>query len=492
MTSVPHSDELGFGERVDPVNNASTRSMYKARQKIHPKAFTGTFRTVKWRMMGVLLAIYYLTPWLRYSRGPGVPDQAVLVDLAHSRFFFFALEIWPEEIYIVTGVLIMAAIGLFLVTAISGRLWCGYGCPQTVWTDLYIKVEEWIEGDRAARIRLDRQPMNASKAAKRITKHVLWLLIAMATGGAWIFYFADAPSLAQAFLNFDAPMVAYSTVGVLTATTYLLAGSMREQVCTYMCPYSRFQGAMMDLDSYTVTYRADRGEPRGPHRKGQSFEGRGDCIDCTQCVAACPTGIDIRDGQQLECISCGLCIDACDDVMTRIGQPKGLIAYDTLNNLQRRTAGQPESHDPIRTRTIIYATLLLVVGGIVGLTLEARAPFRLTLLHDRDPLFVVLADGSVRNGYTLKIANRSYQPRQFTVAVREPAQAELKIAGESDVDQGETVVSLPADDLHDFRLYLKLSKHDAPKTEAVPVIIEVTDRESHHTISVAAAFRGAK
>jgi cytochrome c oxidase accessory protein FixG len=481
-------DHEAFGERVNAVNSATTRALYKARQKIHPKAVHGSYRALKWRFMAVLLGIYYLIPWLRYPRGPGVPDQAVLVDLSQSRFFFFAIELWPEEIYLITGLLIVAALGLFLATALLGRLWCGYACPQTVWTDLFIWVEERVEGDRAARIRLDKAPMSFSKFTRRLTKHSLWILIAMATGGAWIFYFADAPTLAYEFLTFQAPAVAYSTVAVLTTTTYLLAGSMREQVCTYMCPYSRFQGAMMDGDTYTVTYRLDRGEPRGIFKKGQTFDGRGDCIDCTQCVAACPAGIDIRDGQQLECISCGLCIDACDDVMTKIGRPTGLIGYDTLNNLHRRQHGQAESHDPIRLRTILYMTLILVVGGIMSLALEARAPFKLAIQHDRDPLYVVLADKSLRNGYTLKIENRAYKDVSYRVTVADLADADLKIVGETTMDTEGVILTVPPDDLRGFRALIHVPK-SVKLPESVPITFDVTEIESGKVISITSTFR---
>ena len=296
-------------------NSAANRKLFKARVPIYPKETEGTYRSIKWAMMAFTLSIYYLVPWLRWDRGAGAPHQAVLVDLAHQRLYFFFIEIWPQEVYYITGLLILAAVSLFLINALFGRLWCGYSCPQTVWTDLFIWVETKIEGDRGARIRLANAPWTASKIAKRVSKHTVWLVFAVATGGAWVFYFNDAPTLLHQLVTGAASMGIYATIAALAFTTYSLGGLMREQVCTYMCPWPRIQAAMTDIEALSVTYRRDRGEPRGPHRKGESWDTRGSCIDCNQCVAVCPMGIDIRDGAQLECINCGLCIDACDDVM---------------------------------------------------------------------------------------------------------------------------------------------------------------------------------
>ena len=248
-------------ERIDveAVNARGRQKLYQPRVKIYPKRAEGYFRRLKWIIMAVTLGIYWITPWLRWDRGPYAPDQAVLVDLANRRFYFFFIEIWPQEFYYVAGLLIMAGLGLFLVTSVAGRVWCGYTCPQTVWTDLYIWVERQIEGDRNARMKLDKEPWGASKLAKRSGVYLAWLLIGVATGGAWIFYFADAPTLALQFATGEAPAVAYITVAILTATTFVFAGFMREQVCTYMCPWPRIQGAMLDEDSLLVTYNDWRG-----------------------------------------------------------------------------------------------------------------------------------------------------------------------------------------------------------------------------------------
>ena len=276
--------------------------LYAGRVKVHPKSVRGRIRRIKWAALSLFLGVYYLAPWLRWDRGPGVPDQALLIDLPARRAYFFWIEIWPQEIYYIAVLLIMGAFGLFLATSIGGRVWCGYACPQTVWTDLFMWVERQIEGDRAARLKLDKAPLSAGKVGKKVLKHACWLFIAFATGGAWIMYFKDAPTLATEYFVGESSFSVYFFTGLFTTTTYLLAGWAREQVCTYMCPWPRFQAALLDEDSLVVTYREWRGEPRGKYRKGENWEGRGDCIDCKQCVAVCPTGIDIRDGLQLECI----------------------------------------------------------------------------------------------------------------------------------------------------------------------------------------------
>ena len=334
---------------AEAVNSKQNRSLYEARKKIHPKRAVGSFRKFKWFILFITLGIYYLTPWIRWDRGPGLPDQAVLLDMANRRFYFFIIEIWPHEFFYVAGMLVMAGVALFLVTSTLGRAWCGYTCPQTVWVDLFLVVERFFEGDRNARIKLDAAPMSGQKLTKRISKHIVWILISVSTGGAWIFYFADAPSLFVDLFTGQAAFVAYATVGVLTATTYIFGGFMREQVCTYMCPWPRIQAAMLDENSLTVTYNDWRGEPRSRHSKKLRKQGQpvGDCVDCNACVAVCPMGIDIRDGQQMECITCALCIDACDGVMNKIGLEKGLIAYATLNeydnNMALATAGSKTS-----------------------------------------------------------------------------------------------------------------------------------------------------
>ncbi len=431
---------------------STPQSLYAKREKLYPKLAHGFYRNIKWFALFVLLGIYYITPWLRWDRGPEQPSQAVLVDFENARFYFFFIEIWPQEVYYITGLLILAALGLFLATSLFGRVWCGYACPQTIWTDLFIQVEKFFEGDRNARMKLDKQPWGASKIFKKTSKHLVWLVIAAATGGAWILYFHDAPTVARDFFTGHAPMTSYVFVAIMTFTTYWLAGHMREQVCTYMCPWPRIQAAMIDEEALNVTYRYDRGEPRGPHKKGATWEGRGDCIDCRQCVAVCPVGIDIRDGLQLECIGCSLCIDACDEIMEKIDRPKGLIAFDTDANIQRRLKGEKSRFNLIRPRTIIYTVLFAVVGLIMLYSLLNRQTLDMNVLRDRQPNFVMLSDGSVRNGYTIKVLNKATEPRQLSLIVEQLPSPVITVAGQR---QDEAIVlDVPADETRDFKVYI--------------------------------------
>jgi len=442
---------------VQAVMKKGERSLYKKRVKIHPKRVSGVFRSLKWWIMGVTLGVYYITPWLRWDRGPGAPDQAVLIDFPARRFYFFFVEIWPQEVYYLAGLLIMAGIGLFLITSLVGRAWCGYACPQTVWTDLFLVIERWVEGDRGARVRLDKTPYNADKAIKKILKHILWLFVAMATGGAWVFYFADAPSLFWDLVKFQAPIIAYATVGVLTFTTYSLGGLMREQVCIYMCPWPRIQGAMMDEESLVVTYRGDRGEPRLPFKKGDDWDNRGDCVDCKACVVSCPMGIDIRDGQQLECITCALCIDACDNVMDKVGRPRGLIGYDSVANAHRRAHGNHDKIKFIRPRTLIYLGAWSLAGVIMLVALLNRADLEINVLRDRNPLFTTLSNGDIRNGYTFKVLNKAREQRTFALSAEGLDDIALKLVGSEDVNDFTTpYVTVKPDRVQSFRLLVSV------------------------------------
>lgn len=396
-------------------------SLYEARRGVYPKRVDGFYRRMKWAIMGVTLAIYYGTPWIRWDRGPYAPDQAVLVDLAHRRFYMFQIEIWPHEFYYVAGLLIMAGIGLFLVTSAVGRAWCGYACPQTVWTDLFQHVDRLIDGDRNAQLRLANGPWSLEKLAMRGLKYLVYLTVAFWTGGAWIMYFADGPTLTHDFWTGQAAPVAYGTVAVLTATTFVLGGFMREQVCIYMCPWPRIQTAMMDEKSLLVTYKDWRGEPRGSVKKAAAHPGAfGDCVDCNQCVAVCPTGIDIREGPQIGCITCALCIDACDGVMSQIGRPRGLIDYCTLDDAASEKAGgaaQPVRNTLMRPRTLIYLGVWSAIGAAMLFSLGQRTRLDLAVQHERSPLYVQLSDGHIRNTYTLKLRNMEARPRRVAVTV---------------------------------------------------------------------------
>ncbi len=437
-----------------------TPSLYEKRKAVYPKAVDGFYRRLKWAIMVVTLTIYYVTPWLRWDRGPYAPDQAVLVDLANRRFYMFAIEIWPHEFYYVAGLLVMAGIGLFLVTSAVGRAWCGYACPQTVWTDLYQHVERFIDGDRNAQFRLAKAPLGPAKIAKRLGKWSIWLLIAVATGGAWVFYFADAPTLLRALLALDAAPVAYGSIAVLTATTFTLGGFMREQVCVYMCPWPRIQTAMLDEKSLIVTYKDWRGEPRGHGLKKTqtaALTESGDCIDCLQCVSVCPTGIDIREGPQIGCITCALCIDACDKVMAQIGKPRGLIDYASTEDADRERAGAPAK--PViklllRPRTIAYLLVWMSIGAAMLFALGTRTRLDISAQQDRNPLYVRLADGTIRNSFTVKVRNMEARPRDVEIGMDGLAGAVLWTGGARPANARTLRIQVPADSVAKQRVFV--------------------------------------
>ncbi len=476
-------------EDAAAVNAPTQRPFYKKRERIYPKIPHGRYRTLKWIAMAGTLAVYYLLPWVRWDRGANAPDQAVLVDIPSRKFYFFAIEIWPQEIYYWAGLLILAALGLFFISSLFGRVWCGYACPQTVWTDLFIHVERWIEGDRNARIRLDKARWGPVKIARKGVKHILWLAIGVATGGAWVFYFTDAPTLLPELIRFEASVSAYVTMGFLTLTTYVFAGLGREQICTYVCPYARFQAAMFDEDTMMVSYETWRGEPRGKHKKGQSWDGRGDCVDCNLCVAVCPMGIDIRDGQQMECVNCALCIDACNGVMAKVGRPRGLIRYDTLRNLERRAAGVAQRVRVLRPRTLIYAALLAAVAVLLLGTLFTRPDLDVTVQRDRNPLFVQLSDGSIRNGYTLKIINKAHDTRTFTLSLAgiEGATIDIPVLEVGDATEAELLV--PADELRAFRLFVRAPRA-ALDGDSTDLFLTIADPHSAAKDTYDTVFRG--
>jgi cytochrome c oxidase accessory protein FixG len=449
--------------------------LYAPTKKVYPQRIKGTFRRIKWLILFIGLGVYYLLPFLRWDRGPNLPDQAVLIDLAGGRFYFFFIEIWPQEIYFLTGLLIIAAIVLFLMNAIAGRVWCGYLCPQTVWTDLFLAVERFFEGDRRDRIKLDEGPWTPSKLAKKTGKHLVWLLIAWWTGGAWVLYFADAPTLVKELATFQAPFEAWLWIGILTATTYLLAGHMREQVCLYMCPWPRIQAALTDEQALNVSYRIDRGEPRASLKESFKLKAldlpAGDCIDCNQCVAVCPTGVDIRLGTQLGCIQCGLCIDACDAVMHKVGRPQRLIAYDTEGAIKARGARtEPPRLKLIRPRTLTYLAIIALAGGAMIYQLATRSFLTLSAIHDRTPLFVALKDGSIRNTYTLRIANKRSEPRLVAITASGPAALATEVDGAKPSADWRPVVEVPPDTTKEVRLFVSAP---AASVTAASQLIEI-------------------
>jgi cytochrome c oxidase accessory protein FixG len=445
---------------LDPNDDA--KPLYAPRKSIYPQSVSGKFRNIKWGLMAFCLLVYYALPFVRWDRGPNAPSQAVLVDLPNRRFYFFSIELWPQEVYYFTGLLIIAAMMLFLMNAIGGRIWCGYFCPQTVWTDLFYAVERFIEGDRRDRMKKVGGKVTVRRIAEIVAKHAIWLFIAWWTGGAWVLYFADAPTLVKELATFEAPAAAYIWIGILTFTTYTLAGHMREQVCVYMCPWPRIQAALTDEWALNVTYRYDRGEPRTSVKKADELRSRGapagDCIDCLQCVAVCPTGIDIRDGAQIECIMCGLCIDACDNVMKKVGRPAGLIAYDSDINIMRRMEGKPPVYRFVRPRTLIYAGIIMLAAIAMLYALATRSRVEINVRHDRNPLFVTLSDGSIRNGHTVHLLNKRHDASTIALAVEGLPGAEVHTVGQDTVVPGTPLIPVGPDQGREIRVLVTIPR----------------------------------
>ncbi|MCW9035644.1 MAG: cytochrome c oxidase accessory protein CcoG [Rhodospirillales bacterium] len=462
---------------------------YADRPEIYPRNIKGIYRNVKWITLWVLLGIYHIVPWLRWDRGEGVPDQMILMDLSGRRAYFFDMVIWPQEVYYLTGILILAAIGLFFVTSLFGRVWCGFTCPQTVWTDLFFWVERQIEGESNARRKLDKGPWTAAKIFKKGLKHFIWLIVAFLMSFAWVWYFNDAPTVTVEILQGTAGSWVMATIAVLTITTYLLAGWAREQVCYYMCPWPRFQGTMFDEDTLLITYEDWRGEPRAPTNKLRNFENRGHCIDCTMCVQVCPTGVDIRLGQQMQCIGCGLCIDACDGIMEKMNLPKGLIRYDSISNGLAREHKKPETFHLVRPRTMAYVVILLVVMGAMGFSLGTRSLLDVTVLRDRAPLFVTLSDGSIRNGYTYKILNKDDSARTYTLSLKGLEGASMTVIGVEKEGAKQVMLDVVPDTVGTYKVFVKADKKNL-KGKSTGIEFILVDNVSNETIVHDTVFAG--
>jgi len=448
--------------------------LFEAKKRLYPQTAKGRFRRLKWLLNSIFLSIYCLSPFLRFDRGPSAANQAILIDLPNSRLYFFAIEIWPQEVYYLAGILILAAVILFFVTSLLGRVWCGYACFQTVWTDIFISVEKLFQGDRNARIILDRKH-SFEKFYKKFLTHATWILISLITGYTFACYFNDAfllvKNLFQGQISFD---ILGWILGI-AAATYIMAGFAREHVCTFMCPYARFQSAMFDRDTLIITYDEKRGEPRGKLSRSAPKTG-GDCIDCKQCVVVCPTGIDIRNGLQMECIACGLCVDACDEVMEKIGLPKGLIRYDTEANLK-----EPNAKNKFRIfkpRTFFYSAIILAVSFIMLYGLIAKPKLEVSAIPDRNPAFVKLSDGSIRNGYILKISNKTHEDKVFLFKLLNPQEAEIKVQSYEGVSADHLPVK--AEEVRSFKIYVSLSPEFLEKTAGENIMLEaaITDESS--------------
>jgi cytochrome c oxidase accessory protein FixG len=387
--------------------DAST-SLYRKDPKVYPRDVSGTFAGLRKLAVVVLLGLYYILPWVNWDG-----HQSVLFDLPARKFYIFGLTFWPQDFIFLTLMLIIAGLSLFFVTAVAGRLWCGYACPQTVWTEVFLWMERWVEGDRNKRMKLDASPWNANKILRKTAKQVLWIGFALWTGFTFVGFFTPIREFGHSVLTFQTGPWETFWFLFYSLATYGNAGILREQVCKYMCPYARFQSAMFDKDTLVIAYDEARGEPRGGRKKSENpaDKGLGDCINCTLCVQVCPTGIDIREGLQIECIACAACIDVCDQVMDKMDYKRGLIKYTTEHNLSG------EKTRVVRPRILVYAILLLaLISGVVW-SINNRVLLRAELLRDRNALYRELPGDLIENVYTLKLINMDSRPHKYKVEV---------------------------------------------------------------------------
>jgi cytochrome c oxidase accessory protein FixG len=403
-------------------------SLYRKDPKVYPRDVKGSFASLRKLAVIVLLGLYYLLPWLSWGG-----HQSVLFDLPARKFYILGLTFWPQDFIFLALMLIIAGLSLFFVTAVAGRLWCGYACPQTVWTEVFLWMERWVEGDRNKRIKLDASPWNANKILRKSSKQVLWIGFALWTGFTFVGFFTPIRGLGQSVISFQ--LGGWETFWLLfySFATYGNAGILREQVCKYMCPYARFQSAMFDKDTLVIAYDETRGEPRGGRSKkdNPAEKNLGDCIGCTLCVQVCPTGIDIREGLQIECIACAACIDVCDQVMDKMDYKKGLISYTTEQKLSGNES------QVFRPRIIVYATLLLILIAGVIWSVNDRVLLRADLLRDRNALYRELPGNVIENVYTLKLINMDFESHQYKIEVLNNDNMTLLVSPEPSLEPEE-------------------------------------------------------
>jgi cytochrome c oxidase accessory protein FixG len=406
-------DAPGAVARPAPAEELE-QSLYEVRRKIYPRAVHGWFAGWRWTLIWLTQILFYGTAWLEWNG-----RQALLFDLAARKFYVLGFVFWPQDFIYLTGLLVISALSLFLFTAVGGRLWCGYACPQTVYTEMFMWIERKIEGDRQARMRLDAAPLGPAKVARKAAKHAVWIAVALWTGFTFVGYFTPIRELWGAVLALSTGPWETFWILFYGFATYGNAGWMREQVCKYMCPYARFQGVMFDRDTMIVTYDERRGEPRGARSRKVDYkaQGLGDCVDCTMCVQVCPTGIDIRNGLQYECIGCAACIDACDQVMDRMGYPRGLIRYSTENALASGWDSRTMLRRVVRPRVLVYFAVLAAISAALAASLYLRVPLKVDVLRDRASLSREVEGGKIENVYRLQLMNTQEKPHRYRIAV---------------------------------------------------------------------------
>ena len=455
--------------RLDPVaaspGRAAPRKNKPADAQIHTRSFTGLFRSIRIAGSGFLFLLFFGTAWLHWDG-----RQAVLWDLSESKFHIFGATFWPQDFILLSALLIIAAFGLFAITVFAGRVWCGYTCPQSIWTWLFMWCEKVTEGDRNQRIKLQAAPWRINKIARRTAKHALWLAISVMTALTFVGYFTPIRPLATELLTLEIAGISLFWVVFFSGATYLSAGWLREAVCMHMCPYARFQSVMFDKDTLAIAYDASRGESRGPRKRGvePTQSGLGDCIDCTMCVQVCPTGIDIRDGLQMECIGCAACVDACDSVMDKMGYARGLVRYTSEHELQ---GGKTHL---LRPRLIGYAAVLVVMIGALVIALNQRSMVSLDVIKDRG-LFRENSLGQIENIYSLKIINKTQQPQHYRVALQQGDDFQLN---------GKTELTLAPGEIAEVPVSVALLA-EPPKSSSQTLEFVVTDTADPGVRSVA-------
>ncbi|NUN60379.1 MAG: cytochrome c oxidase accessory protein CcoG [Burkholderiaceae bacterium] len=428
----------GKPRKVIPIAPAASDgeavSLYETQKKIYPRSISGFFARWRWAMVFLTQLVFYGLPWLEWGQ-----RQMVLFDLGARRFYIFGLVLYPQDFIYLTGLLIISALSLFLFTAVAGRLWCGFACPQTVYTEIFMWIEHKIEGDRSARLRLDKSAWTFEKLWKKSTKQLLWVLFSLWTGFTFVGYFVPIRELGAELLAFQGTWQIF-WVGFYGFATYGNAGFLREQVCKYMCPYARFQSAMFDPDTLIVTYDEARGEQRGPRVKTSDYKakGLGDCIDCTLCVQVCPTGIDIRNGLQYECIGCGLCVDACDTVMDKMQYPRGLIRFSTQNAVSKGWGRSEILRRVMRPRVLIYTAILVALCVGMLASLVSRTPLKVDVVRDRAALSRIVAGGKLENVYRLQIMNATETPQRYRIAAQGLQGLELASDAEFEIDAAQS------------------------------------------------------
>ncbi len=459
-----------MSKKSSPGLPEAGESLYRKEPKIYPRQVTGRFARLRVIAVWVLLGLYYLLPWINING-----KQSVLFDLPARKFYIFGLTFWPQDFVYLALLMISAGLSLFFFTALAGRLWCGFACPQTVWTEVFIWIERWVEGDRPKQMKLDKSAWNREKILRKSAKQILWVLFAAWTGFTFVGFFSPIRELGAGIMNLSlGPWETFWTIFYAFAT-YGNAGFLREQVCKYMCPYARFQSAMFDKDTLIISYDAERGEPRGGRRKNDDIKekGLGDCINCTLCVQVCPTGIDIRDGLQYECIACAACIDVCDQVMDKMEYPRGLVRYTTEHALKHKTG------HVIRPRIIVYGVLLLVIisGTLWGMT--HRVPLRADLIRDRNALYRELPGGLVENVYTLKITNMDSKPHQYDIEVLNNDAVEIDMSAP---------LALQAEEVQGISVRLRIPRSAGQGVQALELQLQAQDDPSIKKIVKAKAM----